>query len=617
MTDPTTGPEAAERIDSPPVDGQDPNRPRVVCCLRPGEDRRLLVEWLDEHGYEPVLAKPDDIEELSFECCLADSRTLRAVADGLRRLREREASLVPCLLVSGGDPGEVLARLPEKLATVVTDVLSTPLRSVVLERRLDTVTRARSLSREVAESRERYRRLIEQAPAAAFLVRDGEITYANEAAERRLGAEPGELVGRVFVSLVDAEYRDRVRELIADPDATGKAEFVDARIRRNDRPIPIEIATTLADEGTVQVIVHDVSRRQAREDQLRLYRRAMDDATIGITISNPSIPDNPLIYVNDEFERLTGRSREELLGRNARILQSENADPETVTRLREAIAAGESISVEIRNQRADGTEWYNALDVTPIYDSDGEVEYFLGFQRDVTDRREREQRLAVLDRVLRHDLRNRLNVVLGHAAGIESGDGEIADHAERITEASESLLSLSNAARRFRSALRGDVDLGPVRLDEGVENAVAEVSDAHPDARIETEIEPVSAFSNDSVAVAVEELLTNAVVHCDRGPRVRVSLEVEPGGARKDPTAVLRVADNGPGVPEADRAPLVGTAETPTDHASGIGLWLVRWTVEDAGGTVSYRDGDPRGSVVELRFPVIDDDGANVPDTLD
>ncbi len=359
-----------------------------------------------------------------------------------------------------------------------------------------------------------------------------------------------------------------------------------------------------------------MSRRQAREDQLRLYRRAMDDATIGITITNPSIPDNPLIYVNEEFERLTGRSREEMLGRNPRILQTEDTDPETVARLREAIDAGESVSVEILNRRADGSEWYNALDVTPIHGPDGEVEYFLGFQRDVTDRREREQRLAVLDRVLRHDLRNRLNVVLGHASGIEAGEGEIAHHVERITEASENLLSLSNAARRFRSALRGDVDVEPTRLDEVVGDAVSEIRDEYPHARIETELAPLTVLSNDSVGVAVDEVLTNAIVHCGRDPHVRVSLEREPGDGEEGPTAVLRVADNGPGISEADRAPLVGTAETPTEHASGIGLWLVRWTVEDVGGTVSYREADPHGAVVELRFPALDDD-ATVPEGRD
>ncbi|WP_058367505.1 PAS domain S-box protein [Haloparvum sedimenti] len=584
MSDPTPGAREADRIDSPPTDGDDPERPRVVCCLRPGEDRGLLVEWLGEHGYEPVIAEPADLEGLDFECCLADPETVRSVADGLRRLREREATLVPCLLVAEGDPGAVLARLPEDLATVVTDVLSTPLRSAVLERRLDTVTRARSLSREVAESRERYRRLIEQAPAAAFLVADATITYANAAAGRLLGTDPEDLAGREFVSIIDPDCRDPVRRLVADPDAAGEAEFVDARIRRNDRPVPVEIATTAVDGDTVQVIVHDVSRRQAREDQLRLYRRAMDDATIGITISNPSLPDNPLIYVNDEFERLTGRLREEMLGRNPRILQTEDTDPETVARLREAIDAGEPASVEILNRRADGSEWYNALDVTPIHGPDGEVEYFLGFQRDVTDRREREQRLAVLDRVLRHDLRNRLNVVIGHASGIEAGEGEIAHHVDRIKKASENLLSLSNAARRFRSALRGDVDLEPVQLDEVVATAAAGICDDYPHAEIETTLASVSVLANDSVAVAVEELLTNAVVHCDRDPHVRVSLERDPG-VDEGPTAVLRVTDNGPGIREADRAPLAGTDETPTEHASGIGLWLVRWTVEDAGGT--------------------------------
>jgi len=141
-----------------------------------------------------------------------------------------------------------------------------------------------------------------------------------------------------------------------------------------------------------------------------LKERAMDEAPVGITISDPSLPDNPLVYVNDAYERLTGYSREDVIGRNCRLLQGPDTREGPVAEMRRAIDAGERVSVELRNYRKDGTEFWNRVEVAPIYE-DGEVTNYVGFQTDVTRRvlaeraaRERAHELrderATLERVL-------------------------------------------------------------------------------------------------------------------------------------------------------------------------------------------------------------------------
>ncbi len=597
--------------------------PTICCCLRPGEDRRLLTEWLDANGYEPVVSAPDELSSTSFDCCLVDLPSLRDGESALRDVRTTRDGIVPCLLIAGGDADETLSRLPRSVAAVVTDVLGTPLRTTVLRRRLENALSLRQLTMALVGNRERYRRLVEGTPAAVFLLTDGDITDSNDAAERLVGRDPEEMDGERFVRLFTEPDRDRIDRLLSELSGPEPTEFVEASMIGRDRSVPVELAATairdhadhalsdpVADDtpgsgftSDVQVVVHDASRRKAREEQLRLYRRAIDAATIGITISNPSLPDNPLVYVNEEFERLTGRSREEILGRNPRVLQCPDSDPETIAQLREAIDAGEPVSVEILNERADGSRWYNALEVTPIYGPGGDVEYFLGFQRDVTNRREREIRLTVLDRVLRHNLRNRLNVVLGHVNEIEDGSDDIEFHTGRIRSAAESLLSLSDAARRFRSVLKERrADDGPIRLDREVANTVDALRNVNQQAAIETRLQPVTVRSGAGLTVAVEELVSNALAHCDRDPEVVVTVR------RTDDEAVLSVADNGPGIPEAERRALSGDEETPIDHASGLGLWLVQWVVDDAGGSVTYDDNDPRGSIVTLRVPIVSDD---------
>jgi PAS domain S-box-containing protein len=157
------------------------------------------------------------------------------------------------------------------------------------------------------------------------------------------------------------------------------------------------IAPVVVDR-TVEYIagsVRDVTTHRKRERELTRLQRAIDDANVPITLADPSQEDNPLVYVNDAFEELTGYPPAETLGRNCRFLQGEDTDPEKVATLREAIDNEEPISVELRNYRKDGTEFWNRLTVTPIYDDDELVRY-LGTQEDITERRERERRFQAL-----------------------------------------------------------------------------------------------------------------------------------------------------------------------------------------------------------------------------
>jgi len=139
---------------------------------------------------------------------------------------------------------------------------------------------------------------------------------------------------------------------------------------------------------------------------LELADTAMDEAPVGITIADPSEPDEPLVYVNEAFERLTGYDTYEILGRNCRFLQGEDTDPETIGRIRRAIGDERPISVEMLNYRKNGEPFWNQLNIAPVHD-DGELTHLLGFQTDVTDRKEVELRARKQAEQLRADRRAR------------------------------------------------------------------------------------------------------------------------------------------------------------------------------------------------------------------
>ncbi|WP_051330998.1 PP2C family protein-serine/threonine phosphatase [Aneurinibacillus terranovensis] len=120
---------------------------------------------------------------------------------------------------------------------------------------------------------------------------------------------------------------------------------------------------------------------------------AISDTATGVTISNPRLPDNPVIYANQGFVTLTGYSLDEVLHRNCRFLQGEGTDKQTIKEIEAAIQSHKPISVELLNYRKDGTPFWNELSITPVFDEAGEILYFVGLQQDVTRRKRAEQQL--------------------------------------------------------------------------------------------------------------------------------------------------------------------------------------------------------------------------------
>lgn len=104
---------------------------------------------------------------------------------------------------------------------------------------------------------------------------------------------------------------------------------------------------------------------------------------IAAVISNPRLPDNPIVACNEAFTKLTGYSRDEIVGRNCRFLVGEGTEPELTMALRAGIQAKQPVMAEILNYKKDGTPFRNALMIAPIFDAEGELEYFLGSQVEV------------------------------------------------------------------------------------------------------------------------------------------------------------------------------------------------------------------------------------------
>jgi signal transduction histidine kinase len=234
---------------------------------------------------------------------------------------------------------------------------------------------------------------------------------------------------------------------------------------------------------------------------------------------------------------------------------------------------------------------------------DGPFAGTVGVVRDITERERERQRLAVLDRVLRHNLRNKLNVIQGRAHTLAEGDGEsereVADGASgatAIADAADGLLSLTEKVRAFDRTRRS-----PTRRRDAVAIVEQVADEVRRELRTPIDVETTWAaptIADDGLDLAVREVVENAAKHGGGAP---VTVEVRRARAAGVEWIEVAVEDHGSGLPEAEQAALDGEVETPLSHASGIGLWLVAWAVNGVGGTVDYDTGDD-GTVVRLRF---------------
>ena len=219
----------------------------------------------------------------------------------------------------------------------------------------------------------------------------------------------------------------------------------------------------------------------------------------------------------------------------------------------------------------------------------------------------REQRLQVFNRILRHNLRNDLNVVLGHAENLAESSLDADESITVIKRKASQLIEISEKAREVGKTLdRESRDRKPVEVTSIIECACEELQETFPEAELSADL-PDSAwvYGDNTLDAVVNELVENAIEHNDRDTP-DVSVSVDAPEENHEGTVDITVTDDGPGIPEEERAVLLEGRETPLHHGSGLGLWLANWVVGKFGGELQFGHNQPRGSVVTIRLKQAD-----------
>ncbi|MFC7069712.1 histidine kinase N-terminal 7TM domain-containing protein [Halobaculum lipolyticum] len=249
-----------------------------------------------------------------------------------------------------------------------------------------------------------------------------------------------------------------------------------------------------------------------------------------------------------------------------------------------------------------------AVSHTPLRDQRGDDVGGLVVLYEVTVERRRKQQLSVLNRILRHNLRNELTVARGNARAIRASatDPAVGTQAGAIVASSERLLATARKAKQFGRIQGRDLDLSVVEVTDLVNDVWRDLRESYPHADVAAEIETDrTRIRTDStvLSMVVSNLIENAIVHADDAagvpaPAVVVRITTDPDDRS---ATVVEVTDENPPIDDAEIDALSAGDETALEHGSGIGLWIVHWCVTALNGRIEFEYDD--GNVVRVTLP--------------
>ncbi|XGI84103.1 PAS domain S-box protein [Halorutilales archaeon Cl-col2-1] len=515
------------------------------------------------------------------------------------------------------DSAPVPPKLPAEARVVPMEEDGSRIGSVVVWR---DISERKQIESELRRRERQFRAMFERHSAPMLLIEPdtGSIQEANQAAVEFYGYSDDELtsMGIQEINTLSPEQVEEERKKAERQDRNHfvfKHKLSDGEIRTVEvHSSPIEFE---GDELLFSII-HDITERRRQEKVRKRFERAIEETGHAVYITDS---DGVIEYVNPAFERITGYTAEEAIGKTPRILKSGRMDDDYYEELWKTVKSGKIWSEEIYDQRKSGDIYIAHQTIAPIT-QDGEITGYVAIQNDISERKEYEheiekknRQLSVMDRVLRHNLRNDLNVVKGHAELIRDSVGrgedrnsvDIRSHSETIIDETQQLLKTADKQREITNLLADPSSVGEVDIAAMIESKAEKFREKYPDADISVSVAEsrptVGAIPE--IGTALEELIDNSLSHSDRStPKVDVELTLD------EEEAVVEVRDNGSGIPEMERKVLTDNESIePLYHGSGLGLWLVKEIIDQSGGSLDFDERESRGSIVRLRLGLLTD----------
>lgn len=496
------------------------------------------------------------------------------------------------------------------------------------------ITEQKRASAEIRRTTDLLNAVMDGTPDAVF-VKDlrGRYLLFNQAASRFVGKPVEEVLGRDDTELFGAEdarlVMERDREVMETGRTTTKEEVLTSA--GATRTFLATKAPYFDGNGNIIGVIgisRDITKMKQADEELRIRDRAIQAVTQGILITDPDQFDNPIIFASPGFERMTGYSAEEVVGRNCRFLQGEGTDPVAIEKVREAIHNRNPCTIEMLNYRKDGSPFWNELSISPVFDPNGRLTHFVGVQTNVTDRRNLEEEFRQSQRMeaighlaggVAHDFNNLLAIIIGYSSMLDDMTPEespAAEFIEEILKAGERSMSLTRQLLAF--SRKQVISPKVLDLNEVVRNTEKMLrrligEDVVFETRLQEDLMSVKADPGQ-----IEQILMNLAVNArDAMPQGGILTidtenhiledldssplsEIQPGAY-----VALRITDTGVGMTEEVRRRLFEPFFTTkgAGKGTGLGLSVVHGIVKQHQGHIEVKSETYKGTSFQILIP--------------
>ena len=410
---------------------------------------------------------------------------------------------------------------------------------------------------------------------------DGEVAEMNDAARNLLGEVDGRRAETAFeqhpalLSLVQGEVpQTSARVTVETNGATSVFEVAASTFTRRGVTGTVLLFTDVTNQETLQ----------------HRYRTLVEQSpNVIMTVDR----EGAASYVSPSIERLLGYEPGAFTDDRVQVYVHPEDRGTFERHLRRSGTDGESSLLELRFYHADGAVRRFKTTFKQLHDE------FLLVATDITEQHRYRQRLQVLNRILRHDLKNNVNVIQLNAELLDDHvDEDGTRYLDPIRRKADALGNLSDIARDIDYLLSKQSATQMVDVVEAVEEAVERLQHTYPEATVRVDTPEERFVLLDALYPSMlDNLLENAVEHNDQ-PEPRIDITVD----EREEVVELRIADNGPGLPPDERQVIQSEQETPLEHTSGLGLWLSKWIVSSAGGEMTFEENEPRGTIICLEL---------------
>ncbi len=483
--------------------------------------------------------------------------------------------------------------------------------------------KVRDRTKDLFESEERYRTLVDLSPDAVIVHSGQRVIFANNAAAKLFKANSvNDLIGKPTLDFVHPDSREIVKNRIMEMISLkkGVSPIEEKFLRVDGIPVDVEVvATPIIYQGVeaIQVIARDISDRKKAEDLLRQAYFDLEKFKLAVESSDNHIiitdPDGKIIYVNAAAEKITGYSKDEMIGNRPSLWGGQMRKDFYVNMWHIIKDEKKTFSGEVNNKRKSGAEYVADVHISPVLDEKGNVKFFVGIERDITKEKQLDKAKSEFVSIASHQLRTPLTAIkwvserfLKTEKLTDKGREYLQDiniSMERLSMMVDDLLNISRIEENVVSVMPTKFDLvdfmkhtlsewEPLFVRKNISREFLE----HP-VMLEVETD------KNILGNILQSLISNAIEYTPRDGTVKIFIMKEHNDY------LIAIKDSGIGIPKKEQGIIfqkfgrAGNAKLVKPDGTGLGLYIASQTTKLLGGKIWFESEENRGTTFFVELP--------------